>query len=144
MIFLDSSYLIALMLKQDRNYKKASDLKTTIFNERIIINNTVLSEVLNSFNKYNSLNLEHNVNNMFKFDIDYLTEDDYKKALTYYRYYNTAINFSDCTILVTMNKYNTEYIKVMPSFLCMDLSSSCISCLILRSSAPSGSSRRRI
>lgn len=103
MIFLDSSYLIALMLKQDRNYKKASDLKTTIFNERIIINNTVLSEVLNSFNKYNSLNLEHNVNNMFKFDIDYLTEDDYKKALTYYRYYNTAINFSDCTILVTMN-----------------------------------------
>lgn len=110
MIFLDSSYLIALMLKQDRNYKKASDLKTTIFNERIIINNTVLSEVLNSFNKYNSLNLEHNVNNMFKFDIDYLTEDDYKKALTYYRYYNTAINFSDCTILVTMNKYNTEKI----------------------------------
>lgn len=110
MIFLDSSYLIALMLKQDRNYKKASDLKTTIFNERIIINNTVLSEVLNSFNKYNSLNLEHNVNNMFKFDIDYLTEDDYKKALTYYRYYNTAINFSDCTILVTMNKYNTAKI----------------------------------
>ena len=110
MIFLDSSYLIALMLKQDRNYKKASDLKTTIFNERIIINNTVLSEVLNSFNKYNSLNLEHNVNNIFKFDIDYLTEDDYKKALTYYRYYNTAINFSDCTILVTMNKYNTDKI----------------------------------
>lgn len=110
MIFLDSSYLIALMLKQDRNYKKASDLKTTIFNERIIINNTVLSEVLNSFNKYNSLNLEHNVNNMFKFDIDYLTEDDYKKALTYYRYYNTAINFSDCTILVTMSKYNTDKI----------------------------------
>lgn len=110
MIFLDSSYLIALMLKQDRNYKKASDLKTTIFNERIIINNTVLSEVLNSFNKYNSLNFEHNVNNMFKFDIDYLTEDDYKKALTYYRYYNTAINFSDCTILVTMNKYNTDKI----------------------------------
>lgn len=110
MIFLDSSYLIALMLKQDRNYKKASDLKTTIFNERIIINNTVLSEVLNSFNKYNSLNLEHNVNNMFKFDIDYLTEDDYKKALTYYRYYNTAINFSDCTILVTMNKYSTDKI----------------------------------
>lgn len=110
MIFLDSSYLIALMLKQDRNYKKASDLKTTMFNERIIINNTVLSEVLNSFNKYNSLNLEHNVNNMFKFDIDYLTEDDYKKALTYYRYYNTAINFSDCTILVTMNKYNTDKI----------------------------------
>ncbi|WP_283390437.1 type II toxin-antitoxin system VapC family toxin [Methanobrevibacter woesei] len=110
MIFLDSSYLIALMLKQDRNYKKASDLKTTIFNERIIINNTVLSEVLNSFNKYNSPNLEHNVNNMFKFDIDYLTEQDYKKALTYYRYYNTAINFSDCTILVTMNKYNTDKI----------------------------------
>lgn len=110
MIFLDSSYLIALMLKQDRNYKKASDLKTTIFNERIIINNTVLSEVLNSFNKYNSPNLEHNVNNMFKFDMDYLTEDDYKKALTYYRYYNTAINFSDCTILVTMNKYNTDKI----------------------------------
>ena len=110
MIFLDSSYLIALMLKQDRNYKKASDLKTTIFNERIIINNTVLSEVLNSFNKYNSPNLKHNVNNMFKFDIDYLTEQDYKKALTYYRYYNTAINFSDCTILVTMNKYNTDKI----------------------------------
>ena len=110
MIFLDSSYLIALMLKQDRNYKKASDLKTTIFNERIIINNTVLSEVLNSFNKYNSPNLKHNVNNMFNFDIDYLTEQDYKKALTYYRYYNTAINFSDCTILVTMNKYNTDKI----------------------------------
>ena len=110
MLFLDSSYLIALILENDNYNDKAIELNKIISNETTIINNTVLTEVLNSFNKYNVTQIESIINDLLTLNIDYLTKNDYKKALKYYKYYNTAINFSDCTILVTMNKYKTNQV----------------------------------
>lgn len=110
MLFLDSSYLIALILENDNYNDKAIELNKIISNETTIINNTVLTEVLNSFNKYNVTQIENIINDLLTLTIDYLTKNDYKKALKYYKYYNTAINFSDCTILVTMNKYKTNQV----------------------------------
>lgn len=110
MLFLDSSYLIALILENDNYNDKAIKLNKIISNETTIINNTVLTEVLNSFNKYNVTQIESIINDLLTLNIDYLTKNDYKKALKYYKYYNTSINFSDCTILVTMNKYKTNQV----------------------------------
>ncbi|PWB86114.1 PIN domain protein [Methanobrevibacter woesei] len=109
MLFLDSSYLIALILENDNYNDKAIELNKIISNETTIIKNTVLTEVLNSFNKYNVTQIESIINDLLTLNIDYLTKNDYKKALKYYKYYNTAINFSDC-ILVTMNKYKTNQV----------------------------------
>ena len=46
MLFLDSSYLIALILENDNYNDKAIELNKIISNETTIINNTVLTEVL--------------------------------------------------------------------------------------------------
>lgn len=51
MIFLDSSYLIALIIDKDTHHKKSKTLKPVLSNEIKVINNTVLVEVLNSLKK---------------------------------------------------------------------------------------------
>ena len=46
MIFLDSTYLIGLMIDNDDYHEKAHQLRPIIDKERKLINNTVLVEVL--------------------------------------------------------------------------------------------------
>jgi hypothetical protein len=36
---------------------------------------------------------------------DYLTDEDYEEAFELFNHYNRSINFSDCTILVSMQKH---------------------------------------
>ena len=54
MIFLDSTYLIGLILKNDSLYYKSHLLKSYLDDENKIINNTVFNEVLNSVTSNNS------------------------------------------------------------------------------------------
>ena len=112
MLFFDSCFMIGLFIKTDNFYEKSHHLLKMIKKEKVLINNTVVNEVLNSFkNTKNDVKLNKITNYLFnEIQTDYLTEDDYKKALDYYNYYNTSINFSDCTVLVTMNKYNIDKI----------------------------------
>lgn len=53
MIFLDSSYLIGLIVDNDKHHKKAHKLRPLLEHESKIINSTVLTEVLNSLKKNN-------------------------------------------------------------------------------------------
>ena len=85
MIFLDSTYLIGLILKNDSLYYKSHLLKSYLDDENKIINNTVFNEVLN----------------LDSFDI--------------FEYYNFSVNFSDCTILNTMQNYNINQIASFDS-----------------------------
>ncbi|MBR3139779.1 MAG: type II toxin-antitoxin system VapC family toxin [Methanobrevibacter sp.] len=105
MIFLDSTYLIGVILKKDTYTEKALQLKPILKNERKLINNTVFTEVLNSLTATNS---NYNVNELtellLSYEIDFLDQDDYKEAAVSFKYYNHTINFSDCTILQTMIK----------------------------------------
>ena len=57
MIFLDSTYLIGLMIDNDDYYEQAHQLRPIIDKERKLINNTVLDEVFNSLKK-NKLELD--------------------------------------------------------------------------------------
>ena len=41
---------------------------------------------------------------------DYLSIEDYRKAMRLYKFYNFSINFSDCTILVSMQKHGISKI----------------------------------
>jgi hypothetical protein len=111
MIFLDSTYLIGLIIDNDTHHQKATQLKPYLKNERKIINNTVLVETLNSLKKTNhKLNTKTIINSLLKLDkIDFLTDQDYFNSLDLFNYYDQSINFSDCTILHTMqeNKINT-------------------------------------
>ncbi len=112
MIFLDSSYLIGLIINKDKYHQKSKTLKPVLSNEIKVINNTVLVEVLNSLKITNhKTNLDSMINSLLKIDnIHYLNEEDYKKSIELFKFYNQSINFSDCTILSTMLKNNIRNI----------------------------------
>lgn len=116
MLFLDSTFLIGLIIKSDPYYIRSHELRKVIGKEKILINNTVLTEVLNSLkvNK-NRPNYEPKLENIFKFlfddaEIEYLTIKDYVEAKVIFKNYNQAINYSDCTILKTMQNHSVTKI----------------------------------
>lgn len=116
MIFLDSTYLIALILKNDSLYYKSHLLKSYLDDENKIINNTVFNEVLNSVTSNNSnYDLNHIKKLLLSFNIDFLTSDDYLDSFDIFEYYNFSVNFSDCTILNTMQNYNINQIASFDS-----------------------------
>ena len=104
MIFLDSSYILAILLKKDTYHALSKDLSLLINDEKKMINITVMQEVLNSINAFNyNGDVSEIIGFLFSLDkMEYLSETDYMKAIALYKYYNKSINFSDCTILVSM------------------------------------------
>jgi hypothetical protein len=109
-IFVDTSFLIALLIKTDQFHEKALEISQTI-NERKVINNTVLNETLNAFTgKGGKVGKElYNVI-LEMFDIQYLTPADYDDAIDLYLHYDSSINYSDCTILSTMFQNDIDQI----------------------------------
>ncbi|MBR0472710.1 MAG: type II toxin-antitoxin system VapC family toxin [Methanosphaera sp.] len=110
MIFLDSSYLIGLIIDNDVHHQKAHMLRPLLEHENKIINNTVLTEVLNSLKKNNyHWDRKKVIHSLLDIGVvSILSRNDYVDSIKLFNYYNHAINFSDCTILKTMqnNKVN--------------------------------------
>ena len=108
MIFVDTTFLIALLIKTDPLHEKALKIGGTI-HEKKVINNTVLNETLNAFTgKGGKVGKELYQVILEMFDIRYLDEKDYENAIDIYLNFNSSINYSDCTILSSMvkNKIN--------------------------------------
>lgn len=112
MLFIDSCYIIALMNKKARKHEEALRLLPLIENESTLINSTVLLEILNNLGKkrYESkrqdiIDLLLNMDNIY-----YLNETDYAEALELCKYYGFSVNYSDCTIIKTMERYKINNI----------------------------------
>ena len=115
MIFLDSSYIISILFSDDINHQRAKELKKFFTHERMMINNTVLNEVLNCFDKETKC-VKQIVKSILNIDkIYFLDNEDYGNAIKLFFYYNQAINFSDCTILETMVKEKVNNIVTFDS-----------------------------
>lgn len=117
MIFLDTSYIIGLIIKNDRYCNISNDIKSNLKNEAKITNITVLIEILNSLNKYN---FHGDVGELVKYlwsgnIFHFLTFDDYLIAINLFKYYDGGINFSDCTILESMQKHGITRIASFDS-----------------------------
>ena len=95
MIFVDASFLVGLLLTNDVNNPRANELIDLIDDDDLIINNTVLTETINFLSKC---------------DIHYLTANDYSSAIGTYLHYDGAVNFSDCTILKSMESLGIDEI----------------------------------
>ncbi len=110
MIFVDTSFLIALLISSDNFHENAVSISQTI-NERKVINNTVLNETLNAFTgKGGKVGKELYDVIIEMFDIHYLNSADYEDAIDLYLHFDSSINYSDCTILSTMFKNNINQI----------------------------------
>jgi predicted nucleic acid-binding protein len=116
MIFLDSSYIKGLMIKRDPHKKFSNNIRPFLKNETKVINITVLVEVLNALKKNNFQgSINDIINQLLNLDIfDWLSVEDYKSAAEF-KYYNGSVNFADCTILVTMEKYGITKIVTTDS-----------------------------
>ncbi|MDO5849987.1 MAG: PIN domain-containing protein [Methanobacteriaceae archaeon] len=115
MIFLDSSFLIARLIKNDKNHARALSIEGQL-NEKRYINNTVLTETLNSFT-----NVGGKLGKQLFFalseinEIIYLSQEDYEKSLDIYLHYDSSINYADCTILESMEKLGLNKIVTFDS-----------------------------
>lgn len=110
MIFVDTSFLIALLFTNDIYHERALKIAETI-DERKLINNTVLNETLNAFTGKGGKigkDLYNLINEMF--DIQYLNQKDYENAIDIHLQYDSSINYSDSTILQTMVENNISKI----------------------------------
>ncbi len=117
MIFLDSSYLIGLIIDNDEHHKKAHELRPILEHENKIINTTVLTEVLNSLKKNNyHWDRKKVIQSLLDLEIvTVLSSNDYMESIKLFNYYNHAINFSDCTILKTMQNNHVNKIASFDS-----------------------------
>lgn len=110
MIFLDSSFIIALFNKKEYKRNKSAEkiIKTIPDIDKIpkAINNIVLNEVLNKLTKpYYDGKREQIISFLLAMDkIIFVSENDYKKAIKLYKKYDYAINYSDWLIILSMKK----------------------------------------
>lgn len=117
MIFLDSSYIKGLIIKRDPYEDFSNDVKSYLNEESKAINSIVIVEVLNALKKNNYRgDIKNIIKELCSVDVvDWLTKQDYKKALDKFRFYNGNINFADCTILGSMEKYGITRIVITDS-----------------------------
>ena len=117
MIFLDSSYIKGLIIKKDSYKEFSNNIRPLLKSETKVINITVIVEVLNSLKKNNyEGSIEEIIGELCNVDIvDWMTKEDYKAAMEKFKFYNGAINFADCTILVTMQKHGINKIVTTDS-----------------------------
>lgn len=111
MIFVDSSFILALFNRNDVvNNRKAELLLKAIPEFDVIpkaINNVVLNEVLNNLKKsYYAGKREEIIDYLFSMDeIYFVDEEAYSRALFLYRKYNYEVNFSDFLIVLSMRDH---------------------------------------
>jgi predicted nucleic acid-binding protein len=116
MIFLDSSYLIGLILKNDSYSYNSHHMVHYLEKENKIINNTVFNEVLNSLSSNNFNNdLPYIKNCCFHLILIFWLMMIIGIRLIFLSSINVSINFSDCTILNTMQNYKINKIASFDS-----------------------------
>ena len=112
MIFLDTNYINGLIIKRDSHNAFSKNIRPFLAKEAKATNITVLVEVLNSLkvNNFNG-NFDAIIAKLVNLDVfDYLSVEDYQKAMDLCKFYNFSINFSDCIILVSMEKHRINKI----------------------------------
>lgn len=115
MLFLDSSFILALFNKNEENHKRVEELLKnypSIIKQKKAINNVVLMEVLNKLKKsYYKPIREDIINFLMSMDeIFYVEKKDYENAIVLMEQYKYDVNYSDCLIILTMYNHNLDTI----------------------------------
>ena len=119
MIFLDTTYIIALINENDIHHKKALKLMEEMDYEKKMINSVVLVEVLNILDKRNTQkDIDNIVKKLYGLDkIHCINSGNIKNSINILKFFNGSINFADCTIIDTMITYRiTEIISFDDDF----------------------------
>lgn len=113
--FLDTSFILAIVLNSDSNYKKAVNL-AYVLNEKCYINNNVLNEVLTLIGRKLDINsakeLYYNIIDSFELLNEYDISNYNSENFNIFEKYvgenskKTRLSFTDSSIILTMKEYN--------------------------------------
>lgn len=112
LIFLDTSFIIALVNNSDGRHEKAVKLAKKIENEEKIVSHVIIIEVLNSLRKFKKGKLNQEVYRIIKdnFKIHEESINLYDIALKTQLKYHGKLGFADCIIIEAMKKLNINQI----------------------------------
>ncbi|WP_303247455.1 type II toxin-antitoxin system VapC family toxin [uncultured Methanobrevibacter sp.] len=113
--FLDTSFILAIVLDSDSNYKKAVNL-AYVLNEKCYINNNVLNEVLTLIGRKLDINsakeLYYNIIDSFELLNEYDISNYNSENFNIFEKYvgenskKSKLSFTDSSIILTMKEYN--------------------------------------
>ena len=112
LIFLDTSFIVALANSSDGRHKKASILAEKIENEEKIVSNVIIIEVLNILRKFKQGKLNQDVYRIIKDNFKIYEENIelYNNALKTQLKYKGKLGFADCIIIEVMKDMNINKI----------------------------------
>lgn len=112
LIFLDTSFIIALVNNSDGRHEEAVKLAKMIENKEKTVSFVVIIEVLNSLRKFKKGKLNQQVYRIIKdnFTIHKESINLYDNALKIQLRYHGKLGFADCIIIETMKKLNINKI----------------------------------
>ena len=107
MIFVDASYIIALIVEKDQWHEDAVKLMEKLKSEEKIITETMIIESLNLIGscqggKIGYLTFKYIKDNFIIFKSDTLLEE----SLRYYLQFDGTLSLADCTAIHTMKENN--------------------------------------
>lgn len=112
LIFLDTSFIVALVNSSDGRHQKAVNLAEKIEHEEKVISNVIIIEVMNTLKNFKEGKLNEYVYQIIKDNFKIHEENLalYDDALTTQLKYKGKLGFADCIIIEIMKKSNIKQI----------------------------------
>lgn len=111
-IFVDSSFLIALVNENDSLHEKSLEYIDLIEKNDCYISNLVINEVItvigNKIDLETALSAFDLINDIFHVINEYEIKDFNSTTMLIYEKHNTKLSFTDCSIIVDMHYHKIE------------------------------------
>ena len=111
-IFVDSSFLIALVNENDSLHKKSLEYIDLIEKNDCYISNLVINEVItvigNKIDLETAISAFDLINDIFHVINEYEIKDFNLTTMLIYEKHNTKLSFTDCSIIVDMHYHKIE------------------------------------
>ncbi|WP_298535307.1 type II toxin-antitoxin system VapC family toxin [Methanobrevibacter sp.] len=111
-IFVDSSFLIALVNENDSLHEKSLEYIDLIEKNDCYISNLVINEVItvigNKIDLETAISAFDLINDIFHVINEYEIKDFNSTTMLIYEKHNTKLSFTDCSIIVDMHYHKIE------------------------------------
>ena len=111
-IFVDSSFLIALVNENDSLHEKSLEYIGLIEKNDCYISNLVINEVItvigNKIDLETAISAFDLINDIFHVINEYEIKDFNSTTMLIYEKHNTKLSFTDCSIIVDMHYHKIE------------------------------------
>lgn len=111
-IFVDSSFLIALVNENDSLHEKSLEYIDLIEKNDCYISNLVINEVItvigNKIDLETAISAFDLINDIFHVINEYEIKDFNSNTMLIYEKHNTKLSFTDCSIIVDMHYHKIE------------------------------------